>query len=199
MRLDPQARTIAFDEPGMGLDLGGFVKGYATDLAATELRRGGVTRAFVSAGESSVACFSDSAEPWRVALRHPSGDEQILGVLSVADRALSTSGTGERGFLVAGRRVSHLVDPRTGEPLEGVISATALTDSAERAEVVSKMLVFLGCERAVVACDANGWDVEGFTAIAGEHASGVRYEYTSDFPVEIYGPSHHDTIPSFQE
>ena len=199
VRLDATSLTIAFERPGMGLDLGGFVKGYAADLAAAALRRGGVERAFVSAGESSVVGFSADATPWRVGLRHPSGGEQLLGVLSLADRALSSSGTGERGFEVAGRRISHLVDPRTGAPLEGVLSATAVTDSAERAEVASKMLVFTGCERGVARCDENGWDVEGLLAVADERTGRVRYEYSSDFPVEIYGASRHDTVPAFQE
>jgi thiamine biosynthesis lipoprotein len=199
VRLDAAARTIAFSRPRMGLDLGGFVKGYAVDLAVAALREGGVAGAFVSAGESSVAGFSDDASPWRVGVRHPSDGDELLGVITLAGRALSTSGTGERGFEVAGRRVSHLVDPRTGEPLEGSRAATAVTDSAERAEVASKMLVFLGCERAVAACDANGWDVEGFGAVADERTGRVRYEYSSDFPVEIVGPDQHDTVPALQE
>lgn len=186
VRLDSSDRTISFDTPGMALDLGGLVKGYATDLAREALVRGGVERAYVSAGESSVAVVDQrGGAPYRIGVRHPSDDQRLAGALSVSNGAVSTSGTYERGYVVEGRRFSHLLDPRSFAPVEQTIAATVVCDSGERAEVASKLLLFLGCERGIEACDALCWTVEGATF--EPDGAGVRVQYSSGLQIEIFG------------
>ncbi len=186
VRLDPSDRTIAFATAGMALDLGGLVKGYATDLAREALVRGGVERAYVSAGESSIAVVDrQGGAPFLIGLRHLSDEQRLAGALTVSNGAVSTSGSYERGYTVEDRRFSHLLDPRSFSPVEETVAATVVCDSGERAEVASKLLLFLGCERGIGACDALGWTVEGATL--EPEGAGVRVQYSSGLQIEIFG------------
>lgn len=110
MRLTPGARLVTFDQPGMTLDFGGIVKGYACDQALAVLRRHGVTRALVEAGGDMAASGPPPGEKgWRV---------RILGLeprlIFLAHQALSTSGDAAQFVEIGGVRYSHIVDPRTG-------------------------------------------------------------------------------------
>lgn len=187
VRLDPAARTVSFGRPGMALDLGGLVKGYAVDLAREALGRNGVERAYVSAGESSIAAFERPGDaPWRVGVRHPADVRRLAAVVSLSSQSISTSGTYERGSTIRGRWFSHMIDPRTGLPVEEAASATAVCASGEWAEVASKLLLLRGCERGIEACDALGWSVEGATVRPGGD-TGVYVEYSSGLQIEVLG------------
>jgi FAD:protein FMN transferase len=184
IEVDPAANTIHFDRPGVALDFGGFAKGCAVDRAAAVLRRRGekcgITRATINAGTSSFAVIdlADGGEALKIGLRHPADRRRLAGVLWLTGQSLSTSGTGESGHNLAGRFLSHLIDPRTGYPVERLASATVVCASAARAEVVSKMLLLLGCESGLAACDFLGWDVEGLTAEACVNGSDLRLNYS---------------------
>lgn len=186
VRTDASARSIAFVREGMRLDLGGIVKGYAVDRARDALVRSGISRAMISAGESSLSVFEGpDDDPWRVGVRHPADEERIVGVLELSSTGVSTSGTYERGVVVNGRPLSHVIDPRTGLPLEGAVGATAVCPSAELAEVVSTMLLLRGCQEAIAVCDRNGWEAEGVTVRSIDRAAGVQVEQTSGFALRV--------------
>ena len=175
--LDRSERSIRFGAPGVELDCGGLVKGYAADSALESLQRAGFKRAIVNAGTSSIAAIGASLAD-RFAVRDPRDDQSAAGVITLTDRALATSGTAERQFDIAGHIFSHLIDPRTGRPLE-LMSATAICASAMQAEVVAKLLLFLGLESALDLCDRNGWRVEALR-LESEDGHSLRVMQTSD-------------------
>ena len=143
--LDEAAQTVRLTRPGMRLNLGAVGKGYALDRAAALLADRSFGAALLSAGHSSMVAVGrppwDSR--WRVDLAHPL-QRRRLATLHLHDRALSTSGVGEQFFLHQGRRYSHLLDPRTGRPVQGMLQATALAPTAERAEMLSTAFFVLG-------------------------------------------------------
>jgi thiamine biosynthesis lipoprotein len=112
--------------PGMSLDWGGLAKGWGVDLAALALRALGIQRGFINAG-GDLYCWgknpSDSA--WRVGIKHPRR-QGYLGVLSVNDVAVATSGDYQRGFEKDGVRYHHIFDPHTGYPARGKQSVTVV-------------------------------------------------------------------------
>jgi thiamine biosynthesis lipoprotein len=165
------------------LDLGGLVKGFAVDEAKKILQSGGVSRALINAGNSSLSVFaSGEGNPHCIGLRHPSREQRLAGTLLLANGSLSTSGTYERRWRFRGRNVSHLIDPRTGIPSSQMSSATALCESALLAEVASKVLLFHGCRSGIALCDANGWTVEGAVLEARESERDSWLERSNDFP-----------------
>jgi FAD:protein FMN transferase len=128
------------------VDLGGIAKGYAIDRAAAALRAGGIPGGMVDVG-GDVVCFgSPPQEPlWPVSVQNPFGSGSVA-TLRLAGGAVCTSGNYERFFEVAGKRYSHIIDPRTGRPAENVASATVIAPDCLRADVWATALSVLGAE-----------------------------------------------------
>jgi thiamine biosynthesis lipoprotein len=148
LELDPEARTVRFTREGMQVHLGAVGKGFAVDYVVEELKRLGVEAALVHGGTSTV--YGLGAPPgrdgWYIGLRDPSDPERRLGAVRLRDRALSTSGDYEQFFEVDGRRYSHILDPRTGFPAQGMRSATIIAASATDTDALSTAAFVLGAD-----------------------------------------------------
>jgi thiamine biosynthesis lipoprotein len=144
--LDPSARMIRFDRPGVELDLGGIAKGYAVDRAVGLLRTHRVAAALVSAGGSTT--FALGAPPgraaWEVDIQDPVDPERVALTVRLKDEAVSVSGTSEKGFEVDGIRYSHVMDPRTGRPAQGVLSVAVLARSGTAGDALDNALFVKG-------------------------------------------------------
>jgi len=141
---------IRFDREGVELDLGGIAKGYAVDKAAEILLASGVTSAFISAGSSSICAIGAPADQtsWRVEVSDPLDRSHRLDSIEIKDRSVSTSGCREKTFESGGKTYCHIMDPRIGRPIEGLLSATVITQSGVEAEALSKALMVMGVEKA---------------------------------------------------
>jgi thiamine biosynthesis lipoprotein len=148
--LNEGSHTIRFDREGVELDLGGIAKGYAVDRAAEILRAARVTSAFITSGSSSI--YAVGAPPgqtsWRVEVSDPIDRSHKLEAIEIKDRSISTSGCHEKTFESGGKTFCHIMDPRIGRPIEGLVSATVITQSGVEAEVLSKALMVMGIEKA---------------------------------------------------
>jgi thiamine biosynthesis lipoprotein len=150
VRIDRNRRTIAFDRPGVEIDLGGIAKGYAVDRAVEVLRRGGVTAALVSAGGSTLYAIGTrpGGFPWRVDVQDPVNGRRVAFTVALADRALSIAGASEKWFEAGGTRYSHIMDPRTGRPVQGVLSVAVLAATGTEGDALDDALFVEGGERA---------------------------------------------------
>ena len=148
--LNERTRAIRFDCEGVELDLGGIAKGYAVDRAADILRASGVSSAFITAGSSSICAMgAPPGQPsWRVEVNDPLDRSHKLEAIEIKDRSISTSGCQAKTFESAGKTYCHIMDPRIGRPIEGLISATVITQRGVEAEVLSKALMVMGIEKA---------------------------------------------------
>lgn len=148
--LDAASRTVAFDGPGVELDLGGIAKGYAVDRAAGVLRARGVAAALVSSGGSTI--YAMAAPPgragWPVDIQDPLRGATIARTLRLKNRALSVAGTSEKFFERAGVRYSHIMDPRSGWPVQGVLSVAVLAPTGTAGDALDDALFVLGPERS---------------------------------------------------
>jgi len=149
LELDEAAQTIRFHKQGIELNFGCVGKGFALDIAAATLREHAVDRFLFSGGLSSMLA---SGSDWKIGIAHPLRPGQRLRELSLNDIAVSTSGSQKQYFRHGGRRYSHLIDPRTGQPAEGVYTATVLAPTATLAELLSTAFFILGAERAAEYC-----------------------------------------------
>jgi thiamine biosynthesis lipoprotein len=136
--------------PGAMLDLGGVAKGYLADLGVKLLRRHGVRRGLVELG-GDLAAFDDRPTPlpFRIGIRDPDLPDRLLGTLEAAGGGIVTSGDYERGFDVGGRRYNHIVDPRSGQPVRGVRSATVIAATGTAADIAATGVVVLGPDRGL--------------------------------------------------
>jgi thiamine biosynthesis lipoprotein len=141
--LDP-ARSFV-DLGGTRIDLGGIAKGFALDRAAHVLRERGVESASLDAGGQQLWLGRRARDVW---VAHPTDRERAAVRLALEAGSLSTSGQSEHTLEAGGRRIGHVLDPRTGQPLGTRASVSALTTAATGADAYSTALLVMGRERA---------------------------------------------------
>ena len=151
---NPQMGDIAFGQgkaqsrnPAVQLDLGGYAKGYALDRAAILLKQRGIQHALINIGGNILALGQHGKRAWRVGIQHPR-KSGALATLELHDgEAIGTSGDYQRYFESGGKRYCHLIDPRSGYPVQGVQAVTVVTRGARAgvlSDVASKPLFIAG-------------------------------------------------------
>lgn len=147
--LDPPTRRV-FLPAGMRLDPGGIGKGYAADVARAELARRGIRRSMVDLGGNvAVMGAGPTRGHWAIGIRNPLERDQIIGSIDVTDAAVATSGQYEQYFVRDGIRYGHILDPRTGRPASGMLSATIIAPDATTTDGLSTGVFVLGPERGM--------------------------------------------------
>jgi thiamine biosynthesis lipoprotein len=139
--LDPRQRTIRLARPGVKLNLGAIGKGYALDRAAELLRREfGIAAALLTAGRSSILALGSppgSPAGWPIGLTDPRAPQRRLATLWLRDQALGVSADTYQALEFEGRRLGHLLDPRTGWPGAQWAMAVCQTSSAAHADALA--------------------------------------------------------------
>ena len=133
------------------IDLGGIAKGYTGQKLTEVFQEYGVSSALVSLGGNIQAIGSKpDGSSWKVGIRDPKGGQQdYIGVLSVKDEAVVTSGGYERYFEENGQTYIHIIDPKTGYPAEGdLLSVTIVSKEGTLADGMSTALYIMGFEKA---------------------------------------------------
>jgi len=142
--------AVSSSNPAVQLDLGGYAKGRALDDAVAILKAHAIESALVNIGGNVIALGAHGDRPWRVGIQHPR-HPGTLATLDLHDgEAIGTSGDYQRYFEVAGRRYSHLIDPRSGRPASGMQSVTVLVSGEQagaRSDALSKPLFIDGAAR----------------------------------------------------
>lgn len=142
---------------GGRLDPSALVKGWSIDRAATILERSGARNFFINAGGDVLA--RGEAQPgraWRVGIQHPQRRDRLAAVFEVRDRAVATSGNYERG--------NHIVDPRSGRPVSGLLSMTVIGPSLGYADAYSTAACVMGRDGATWIARLDGYDAYVVTA-----------------------------------
>jgi len=149
IQCDTIAQTVFLPVKGMSLDLGGIAKGYAVDRAVAVLRKQGIGSGIVNAGGDLFAFGLKGHTPWTTALRHPRIKDQTIATFSIQDEAVVTSGDYERFITIKGKRYAHIIDPRTGYPVENMMSVTVFAPSTMRADALATAVFVLGPEQGL--------------------------------------------------
>ena len=147
---DDVNRTVRFTHPKTCLDFGGIAKGYALDRAVRIARTCGVRSGLIDLG-GNLFCFEvppPGKHAYAVGIRDPFGPDDILGTVPLKDCAVSTSGNYERQIVIEKQTIGHIMDPRTGYPVEGVAGVTLICKTAVETEGMSKTLFVLGIKQA---------------------------------------------------
>ena len=151
IRYNSDTREISFEKEGMEIDLGGIAKGYTSAKIMDIFKANNVTSGLVNLGGNvQVLGNKTDGNPWRVAIQNPDDEEDYLGVLSVCDKAVITSGGYERYFEEDGQTYHHIIDPKTGYPADnGLTSVTIVSADGTLADGLSTSLFIMGKEKAV--------------------------------------------------
>lgn len=155
LELDARQQTVKYGTDRLQVNLGSIGKGYSLDRCERQLSEQGLSDFLMHGGHSSVLARGNRDAPgiqdrgWKIEVRHPRQPDRVLGQLWLRDQALGTSGAANQYFHHQGKRYGHILDPRTGQPADGVLSATVLAPSAAEADALATACVVLGVESAV--------------------------------------------------
>lgn len=135
------------------LDLGGYAKGYALDRAAAYLRSEKVHGALINIGGNIIALGQHGDHPWRVGIQHPRKPGPMATLELPDGWAIGTSGDYQRYFELDGKRYCHLIDPRSGYPVQGIQAVTILVPPGAQAGTLSDAV-----SKPIFIAGVAGWD-----------------------------------------
>lgn len=142
---DGPDRWVRFERP-IEIDPGGIGKGYAVDRIAQILKDNGIQHALISGGGSSI--YAIGAPPgekgWKIDIKDPKETSKSVQTVYLKDESLSTSGAYEKFFLAEGKLYSHIMDPRTGYPAQGMLSVSVIAPRTLDSEAWCKPYYILG-------------------------------------------------------
>ena len=152
---DDQTQEIGFHREGIEFNLGAIGKGYAVDRAGAWLLKKEVKNWLVHGGRSSILAHGShgSHAGWPVGLQNPLLPDKPFATLLLQNEALATSGTAVQWFRHAGRRYGHILDPRTGWPVESLLSVSVIAPDSALADALSTAFFVLGVEKSLAYCD----------------------------------------------
>ncbi|CAG0980764.1 FAD:protein FMN transferase [Methylophilaceae bacterium] len=146
--------------PAVKLDLGGYAKGYALDRAAGYLRSEGIEHALVNIGGNIIALGQRGKQHWRIGIQHPRQPGAIATLELKDGWAIGTSGDYQRYFELDGMRYCHIIDPKSGYPVQHTRSVSVLIPPGEFAgtlsDAVSKPVFIAGTETRLAVADTMG-------------------------------------------
>lgn len=141
LRVRPRTSRVRLRKKGMLLDLGGIAQGWTADDCLGILRRHGVTSALVDAGgDIALGEAPPGQEGWQIEIPSADGNKRMV----LKNCGITTSGAAYRYLELDGKRYSHIVDPRTGQPLTHRTQVTVLAENATTADAWATALSVMG-------------------------------------------------------
>ncbi len=138
--------SLTFSQKGMGIDIGSVGKGYGADYTVNALKNAGATAGVVSFGGNVALFGTKNGDPFRIGIRDPeAGASDYLGILTVTDTSVVTSGAYERYFEYTETVYHHLLDAATGYPRQSdLLSVTVVCSDGAQADLMSTALWLMG-------------------------------------------------------
>lgn len=145
--LDPKEQTIFLKNEGMKLGLGGIGQGYIADKIKTLLQTKGCISGIVNvSGDINTWGKQVDGKLWTVAIVNPMNKNKVFATFPLEDSAVETSGSYEKFVTFNGVRYSHIIDPRTGYPAQGIVSVSVFAKQTEIADALATGIFVLGVE-----------------------------------------------------
>ncbi len=122
-----QRPHIVLKKKGMEIDFGGYVKEYAVDAAANTLRSYGINAGLVDlGGDLKILGPHPDNKPWQIGIRHPRDPANAIASTTLGQGAIASSGDYERFMTIDGKRYAHILNPKTGWPIEGFSAVSVI-------------------------------------------------------------------------
>lgn len=170
--LDQNEMTVFLKLPGMRIGFGAIGKGYAADRAKLSMIENGAESGVVNAGGDLTAWGTEwEHDLWKVGIQDPNVKSNVLMWLNAKDQAIVTSGNYERYVTIKGKRYSHIIDPKTGWPVEGTKSVTVIGPTAELADALATTVFVLGVKDGLALINR----MKGIEAVIIDDMDEVHY------------------------
>lgn len=167
-RLEENPVRVIKEKPGTRFDLGGIAKGLAVDLAVARLRSAGLKNGLIDLG-GNLYCLggAEGRDHWRVGIRNPHNKDELFATVAISEASVATSGSYERFVIIDGHRYGHIMNPATGQPAEGLLSATVIASKGILADGLSTTLFVLGPDKALLFLKEYYPEVEAVLVFPG--------------------------------
>ena len=152
VKLDRKKHSVRFLTEGLRLDFGGIAKGFALDKTREVLLRAGIRHAVLDFGGNIGTVSEEKHTPFRIGIRDPEMTGHLIGTLEMRNQCAATSGSYERYVLIGGKEYSHIMDPRTGKPVTGMLSVTVVTPRGTDSDALSTAIFVNGEKFAEQVC-----------------------------------------------
>jgi thiamine biosynthesis lipoprotein len=191
VKYDYDTKEIILDD-GMKIDLGGIAKGYTSSKIIEIFKKNGITSGLVNLGGNvQVLGRKSDGSKWKIAIQSPYGEDDYLGILSIEDKAIITSGGYERYFEENGIKYHHIINPKTGYPSDSdLVSVTIVSDNGTLADGLSTSLFIMGKDKAIEYWEKHSeeFDVVLFTKSNDIYISeGISNDFTTDYSTTVIG------------
>ena len=149
--LDDAARSVFLQHAGMEIDLGAIAKGYIADVVRDFLLAEQVPHGLINLGGNVQTLGASGEQGWGIGLKKPfAAEDALLGVIHVNNKSVVTSGIYERYFELDGRRYHHILDPKTGYPLDNELqSVTVISEDSIDGDIYTTLLYGMGVEKSL--------------------------------------------------
>jgi len=145
--LNENNQTVFLKKKGMKIGFGAIGKGYAADKAKQLLIAKGVQAGIINAsGDMNTWGTQPNRKPWTVAITNPLNKSKAFALVPISNKAVVTSGNYEKYVMFNGVRYTHIINPKTGYPATGIISASVFAPSAEIADALATSIFVMGIE-----------------------------------------------------
>lgn len=183
LKLDGKEKSASLTKSSMRLDLGGIAKGFAADVALAEIKKLGLSQSLVRASGDIVAGDPPPGEAgWKVGLAPLNPDDLPRNFVHVANQAISTSGEARQHLVVNGKRYSHLIDPRSGQPLTGRMSITVIAPRGIDADSLASAVAVLGPDKGLKLIDGK-MGASAYLVLANDQGERVTTYISKSFPL----------------
>jgi thiamine biosynthesis lipoprotein len=156
LKIEGQLATSA--NAHLQLDFGGIAKGYAIGQIASMLKQQGYQHFLINAGGDLITSGNKFGKPWTLAVQNPFAPGAIASIELIGTHSLFTSGNYQRFYRIDGKRLHHIIDPRSGKPSARISSATVLTGNPVLADVAATTLMIDGLDHSVSLAHSLGVD-----------------------------------------
>ena len=154
IELDEESLTVFLPKKGMKIGFGAIGKGYAADSAKQLLVERGVLGGIINAsGDMNTWGTKPDGSSWTIGIVNPMNNKKVFSWFSLEHNAVVTSGDYEKFTQINGRRYSHIIDPRTGIPSQGIVSCTIFAGKAELADAIATAIFVMGVESGLFLID----------------------------------------------
>lgn len=154
IELDEESLTVFLPKKGMKIGFGAIGKGYAADRAKQLLVELGVLGGIINAsGDMNTWGTKPDGSSWTIGIVNPMNNKKVFSWFSLEHNAVVTSGDYEKFTQINGRRYSHIIDPRTGIPSQGIVSCTIFAGKAELADAIATAIFVMGVESGLFLID----------------------------------------------
>lgn len=145
--LNPKEQSIFLKLEGMKLGLGGIGQGYIADKVKDKLLANGCLSGIVNvSGDINAWGKQSNQKPWTVGIVNPMNKNKVFATFPLENSSVETSGNYEKYVMFNGIRYSHIIDPRTGYPAQGVVSVSVFAKQTEIADALATGIFVLGAE-----------------------------------------------------